>query len=236
MTAPVLDPDLLSLLQRIDTPTVCNAIETAQGRRGFEAFTRGTPVATAPEAGAVVGYARTATIQGARPPGEPPEVIRARRLDYFRHMAAGPRPAVAVIEDIDHPGCVGAWWGEVHVAIHKGLGLAGALTNGLVRDLGSLAEGFPVIAGAVGVSHGFVHVVEIGAPVTVMGLTLHDGDLVHADRHGAVVIPADVVAGLAAAIARLEAAEAIVLTPAASADFDIDILLEAWSRFEAART
>lgn len=37
-----MDPDLLSLLRRIDTPTVCNAIEVVQGRRGFAAITRGT--------------------------------------------------------------------------------------------------------------------------------------------------------------------------------------------------
>jgi len=44
-----------------------------------------------------------------------------------------------------------------------------------MRDLGGLPEGFPVIAGSVGPSHAFVHVREIGTPVTVFGLTVADG-------------------------------------------------------------
>ncbi|PWJ21811.1 hypothetical protein SAMN05421539_101219 [Jannaschia seohaensis] len=99
------------LLARVDTPTVCNAIEVAQGKRGFAGFTRATPVASAPDAPAMVGYARTARIRGATPPTEPQDVIRARRMAYFEHMASGPRPAVAVVEDQDDAP-LGAWWAK----------------------------------------------------------------------------------------------------------------------------
>jgi len=74
-----MDPELLDLLSRVDTPTVCNAIEVAQGRRGFQGFTRGTMVCTEPDQ-ALVGYAATAQIAAIAPPTEPPEVIRARRM------------------------------------------------------------------------------------------------------------------------------------------------------------
>ena len=57
-----MTPSLLTLLCKVDTPTVCNAIEVAQGKRGFDAFTRGTMLCSNPEAGAMVGYARTARI------------------------------------------------------------------------------------------------------------------------------------------------------------------------------
>ena len=41
--AEILIPEnLLALLRSVDTPTVCNAIEVAQGKRGFNLFTRGT--------------------------------------------------------------------------------------------------------------------------------------------------------------------------------------------------
>lgn len=99
-------------------------------------------------------------------------MIRSRRMDYFRSMAAGPSPSAAVIEDTDYPNCIAGWWGEVHAAVHKGLGLAGAVTNGVMRDLDVMDEGFPVLAGSIGVSHGFVHVVEIGTPVNVFGITV----------------------------------------------------------------
>lgn len=230
-------PDgLLKTLRKFDTPTVCNAIEVAQGRRGFAGFTRATMLCSASSDGPVVGFARTAKIAGSEPPGEAPEVIRARRMDYFRSMAAGRRPAVAVVEDVDYPDCTGAWWGEVHSAVHKGLGMAGALTNGVMRDLGAMEPGFPVLAGSIGPSHGFVHVREFGTPVEILGLGIGEGDLVHADRHGAVVIPPDVVPRLGAAIEKLLATEQIILGPAREAGFDIDKLERAWAEFERSRT
>ncbi|MEE2816683.1 MAG: RraA family protein, partial [Pseudomonadota bacterium] len=141
-----MTPSLLDLLRRVDTPTVCNAIEVAQGKRGFNAFTRGTMLCSAPEAGAMVGYARTAKISALAPPTEAPEIIKARRMDYYRHMAEGPRPAVTVVEDVDYPNCIGAYWGEINTTVHKGFGISGALTNGVMRDLGDLPDGFPVVA------------------------------------------------------------------------------------------
>ena len=98
-----MNDTLLKLLRQVDTPTVCNAIEVAQGKRGFDAFTRGTMLASHPDAPAMVGYARTARIAVVAPPTEAPDVIRARRMAYYRHMAEGPRPAVAVVEDMDFP-------------------------------------------------------------------------------------------------------------------------------------
>lgn len=231
-----MNDDLLTLLQSVDTPTVCNAIEVAQGKRGFADFTRGTMVASDPSAPAMVGYARTARIAALAPPTEPADVIKARRMDYYRHMSQGPRPAVAVVEDMDYPNCIGAYWGEINTTIHKGFGIAGTLTNGVMRDLGDLPDGYPVVAGSIGPSHGFVHVREIGTPVSIFGMQVRDGDLVHADRHGGLVIPKDVIPDLAAAIRKLLETEKIVLEPARAAGFDFAAFEEAWRKFEASRT
>ena len=231
-----MTPELLSLLRQVDTPTVCNAIEVVEGKRGFDRFTRGTVQISDPHAGAMVGYARTARISGKSPSTDAPEVIRTRRMDYYRHMATGPRPALAVVEDMDGAEAVGAFWGEINTTVHKGFGLAGALTNGVMRDLGDLPEGFPVIAGAIGPSHAHVHVREVGTPVNVFGLDIEDGELVHADRHGALVIPADYVAELAAAIRKMRDTEAIVLSAARAPGFDFERFESAWAAFEKART
>ena len=231
-----MDNDLLSLLRKVDTPTVCNAIEVVQGQRGFNQFTRGTIEASVPEAGAIVGYARTAKIAAIAPPEEAADIIKARRMAYYKHMAEGPRPAIAVVEDIDYPQAIGAYWGEVNTTIHKGFGMSGALTNGVMRDLGDMAPDFPVLAGSIGPSHGFVHVKEIGTAVSVFSLTIRDGDLVHADRHGAVVIPDDVVDKLAAAIHKMQETEQLILGPARQDGFDFDAFEKAWAAFEAART
>lgn len=236
MTRQTIPDALLETLRSVDTPTVCNAIEVAQGARGFNRFTRGTMVHCRPGMPAMVGRARTAKIAGLAPPRDPADVIRARRLDYFRAMARGPGATVAVVEDLDYPDCIAGWWGEVHVAVHKGLGLAGALTNGVMRDLDVIDEGFPILAGSVGPSHGFVHVVEIGTEVSIMGVRVAEDDLVHADRHGAVVVPGEVIPDLEAAIATVIANEAIILGPARAPDFSIEKLEAAWAEFEAKRT
>ena len=236
MTDSVLSQSLLDLLRSVDTPTVCNAIEVVQGKRGFKGFTRGTMLHCKPGEPAMVGYARTATISGLAPPNEEQSVIRARRLEYFRAMADGQGPTIAVVEDSDYPNCIAGWWGEVHVAVHKGLGMAGAVTNGVMRDLDVIDEGFPILAGSVGPSHGFVHVESLGNPVNIMGLRVSQGDLVHADRHGALVIPENTIVKLADAIQTVIDNEAIILGPARQPDFTIEKLEEAWAKFEAART
>lgn len=231
-----MDDALLALLRSVDTPTVCNAIEVAQGQRGFDQFTRGTMLSSAPEQGAIVGYARTARIAANAPPNDPPTELRERRLAYYHHMATGPRPAVAVVEDLDGTAAVGAFWGEINTSIHKGFGLSGALTNGVMRDLGDLPDGFPVIAGSIGPSHAFVHVKEIGTPATIFGLTIADGDLIHADRHGALVVPKDITQHLSAAVAKLQETEQIILSAAQADEFDFDRFEMAWQDFETART
>lgn len=230
-----MNADLLNLLSHVDTPTVCNAIEVVQGKRGFQGFTRGTMICTEPGR-AVVGYAATAQIAALAPPNEAPEVIKARRMAYYKAMHDAPNPSVAVIEDLDYPDCIGAYWGEINTTVHQGFGMSGALTNGVVRDLGDLPPGFPVIAGSIGPSHGFVHVRSIGQPVRVMGLEVRQGDLVHADRHGAVVIPPEVVASLATAVRKLQETERLVLDPARRPGFDFAAFEAAWSAFEKART
>lgn len=231
-----MTPSLLKLLQSVDTPTVCNAIEVAQGKRGFDAFTRGTMLCSAPDEPAIVGYARTAKIAAVNAPTEAPEVIKARRMAYYKHMADAPMPAVAVVEDTDFPDCIGAYWGEINTTVHKGFGLSGTLTNGVMRDLGDVPTGYPVIAGSIGPSHGFVHVQEIGTQIEIFGMTVTEGDLIHADRHGALVIPKDVIETLEASIEKLLSTEALILEPARSAEFNFEVFEEAWGTFEKSRT
>lgn len=227
---------LIRKLQSVDTPTVCNAIEVAQGKRGFNAFTRGTMLCCAPDEPAIVGYARTAKIAAVNPPTEPQDVIRTRRMAYYKYMAEAPKPALAVIEDMDFPDCIGAFWGEINATVHKGFGLSGTLTNGVMRDLGDMPVGYPVVAGSIGPSHGFVHVKEIGTPVEIFGITVAAGDLVHADRHGAVVIPEDVIENLEAAIDKLLSTEHLILEPARQPGFDFYTFEAAWAKFEKNRT
>jgi regulator of RNase E activity RraA len=179
----------------------------------------------------MVGYARTARILGSAPPDDSADVIKKRRMDYYRYMAEGPRPVIAVIEDVDFPDCVGAYWGEVNTEVHKGFGLSGALTNSVMPDLGDLPKNFTVLAGSIGPSHGFVHVVDFDQPIEVFGLTVKPDDLIHADRHGAVVIPENVLPTFIAAIEKLLSTEKLVLDPARAPGFNFEVFEEAWTAF-----
>ncbi len=226
-----IDSAVLSLLRLVDTPTICNALELATGGRSTRGFTLKPVVCADPVLPPVVGFARTARIRASAPSTLPADEMHTFRLAYYEYMASGLSPSVVVIEDEDAEP-IGSFWGEVNVGIHKGLGLAGTLTNGSLRDLGALDPGYQVIAGVVGPSHAFVHVTAIDCPVTVLGLPIQPGDLVHADRHGAAVIPAAVLDRIPAAINSLARREKRILDAARSPGFNMEALRKVWGEAE----
>src|SRR5262245_50782601 len=79
-----------------------------------------------------------------------------------------------------NPPGYGAFWGEVQTNVHKALGCLGAVTNGSIRDLAGIAEGFQMLAGSIAPSHAYVHVVEFGISVTIHSMQVRSGDLIHA--------------------------------------------------------
>lgn len=223
-----LSEAVLAALAAVDTPTICNALEVVAPERRGHGFTRLPVQAAFPDLAPIVGYARTAKIRAAEPPDRPADEVRAMRLAYYDYVAADPGPNIVVLEDTDWPNCIGAFWGEVNSAIHKGLGLAGALTNGTMRDLGDLAEGFQLIAGSVKPSHVYVHVLETDCPVRVFDLDISPGDLIHADRHGAVIIPDEVAAAVPDAIDLCTRKEVPILAAARAPGFNVEKLKQAW--------
>ena len=161
------------------------------------------------------------------------EALKPTAETYTVRLQASQR--IAMIEDLDGDEAVGAYWGEVNTTVHKGLGVDGAITNGLMRDLGDLAPDFQVLAAGIGPSHAFVHVVEIDGPVSLFGMRVEPGEFLHSDRHGAVVVPDDVLPELPQAIARMQASERLILEPARQPGFDYEAFEAAWAAFEKAR-
>ncbi len=191
-----LTPELIEALTAIDTPTICNALEVvAPARRSF-GFNRTPMVCPFPSMRPVVGYARTATVRSREANRAAAEDQTKLRLAYYEYIEqGGPRPSLALIQDIDSvERGLGAFWGEVQSTIHLALGCAGVVTDGSVRDLDMWAKGFFALSGSIMPSHVHADLVDFGRPVTVAGMLVAPGDIVHADRHGATIIPADVVA------------------------------------------
>jgi regulator of RNase E activity RraA len=100
--------------------------------------------------------------------------------------------------------------------IHKSLNCVGTITNGSVRDIPMIPQGFQMLAGSIGPSHAYVHVADYGVDVTVHGMKVKSGDLIHADRHGAVVVPLDTIDAMKPAFDKLSAREAAIIAAAKS--------------------
>lgn len=217
--------DAIQTLAQWDTPTICNALELVAPERRGHGFTTEPFVLADPDMPAIIGHVRTARIRARAPSGMAAEEMAAQRLGYYDYVAnGGEGPSIVVIEDLDEAPGYGAFWGEVNSAIHLGLDCQGCVTNGSFRDLEEWAPGFQMLGGRVGPSHAFVHLVDFGGEVTVHGMTAKDGDILHADRHGAVIVPKDAVAALPEAVALCMRREAPVLAAARSGGFDIEML------------
>jgi regulator of RNase E activity RraA len=225
--------ELFKHLREFDTPTICNALEIASGSRELSSFTQQTLIAASSHLPAIVGFARTAKIRCSTPYDAAQR--KQNRISYYEYVASGQQPSIAVIEDIDERPGVGAFWGEVNTHVHRGLGCIGTLTNGSMRDLDAMDAEFQCLAGSLSPSHAWVQVVEVGKPVEIFGMRVSPDEIVHADRHGAVVIPPQFLEKLPAAIDLMARREKVLLDAAKRDDFDISKLKEAIAESEKVR-
>ena len=216
----------LNALQQWDVPTICNALEIVVPERRAIGFTVEPVVAIDPKLPPIVGLARTGTIRAKEPPRGPV----ADRLAWYDYVAAADLPTVVVLQDIDDRPGYGAFWGEVQSTVHKALGARGCVTNGSFRDLTAWASNFQMIGGRVGPSHAHVHLVDFGRPVNVLGMQAGHDDVIHADYHGAVVIPAEAVRKLPSAIDLVARREKVILDICRTTDFTPAKLREAIRR------
>ena len=143
-----LTADLIAELKSVDTPTVCNALEILVPERRGYGFTTKPLVCTRPGLGADGWHC--ADRNDSRRASERPEADQAYARDgYYAYIDAGPKPSIVVIQDLDDERGYGSFWGEVNSNIHKGLGCDAVITNGSVRDLPDIAEGFQMLADRV---------------------------------------------------------------------------------------
>ena len=218
---------LVADLQTLDTPTVCNALEVVAPKRRGYGYTTQPLVCIRPELPRLVAVARTASIRSVHPSDS--ATARETSMGYYGYIDEGAKPSVVVIQDLDGAQRgYGSFWGEVNSNIHNGLGCQGVITDGSIRDIPDVAEGFQMMADRVGPSHAFVHVVDYGRPVTVSGMRVVDGDLIHADMHGAVVIPWDVADQVKEAADLIARREAVIIEAAQEPGFDMARLRKAW--------
>ena len=220
----MLSSSQLEAIQQFDTCTIANAIERFKVRLRSDGFTLPGLRCVTKGATRLLGYAATSRVRSSNPPMTGAAFLD--RTEWWANVEPLPIPRVAVIQDMD-PSPRGACMGEVHAAILKALHFAGVITNGPVRDIPALSElDFPVFAPFLSVSHAYMHVLDYGQPVEILGLHVHAGDLLFADCHGVVSIPIEVAAELPEVAARIRSKERRIVQVCLSPDFSTEKLLQ----------
>ncbi len=176
-------------LKRWNTPSVYNGWEQItrhnSGRDGFNL----EPVTDfMQQMGPMAGFAVTLVIE----PGN-----RAHQEDkgpdikqYWEYVASVPGPKIVVVQDLDKPVIYGSFWGEVNSNLHRALGCIGTITDGGIRDTSEMFNaGFKALARGLCVGHAWSTPVRWNCEVEVFGRKVHPGQLIHADKHGFLVIP-----------------------------------------------
>jgi 4-hydroxy-4-methyl-2-oxoglutarate aldolase len=224
-SGPWLTTEELDALRQIDTCMVANAIESFHVRLRNTGFADAGIRCMFKDAPPMVGYAVTARLRS----GEPPMVggTFRDRADFWKAILDIPAPRVLVLEDMDEPPGRGAFLGDMHAAILKALSCVGYVTNGAVRELpGVRTTGIQLFAGNVAVSHAYAHIFEVGAAVSVGGMQVLPGNLLHGDRHGMLTVPGNIAAKIPNAAARLRATEQTVIDSCRSSGFSVENLCE----------
>ena len=211
MALPLAD---LLQLQRWNTPTIHNGWEQItthdMTRAGINLEETRDFM---PQMGPMAGYAVTLVIE--------PSVVDHKRQatawdDWRRYVASIDGPKIVVVQDLDKPRVIGSFWGEVNANVHRALGCVGTITDGAIRDLDEMTNaGFKAIARRLCVGHAHVVPVRFGVDVTVFGREILPGQLIHADKHGFLAVPAEDEAKLLEAASFMDANECQTVIAAA---------------------
>ena len=215
-------------LRRWNTPTIYNGWEQITRHEASRAgFNLEETVDFMPQMGAMVGRAVTVVCE----PGNPAHQQKNAKAwsEYRRYVASLPEPKIVVVQDLDKPFVYGAFWGEVNANIHRALGCTGTITDGGIRDLDEMAyAGFKALGRRLCVGHAFSCPVSWGEPVEVFGRRIEPGQLIHADKHGFLAIPAEDEEPLLEAVRFMDSNECRTMIEAAraTAGMSIEEMLE----------
>lgn len=204
-----LSAEQLDALRQFDSPTICNAVELWNLYPRNTGYMNSSIKACFPTFPPMVGYALTSTFRSIAPPrgGDAYGSIGAQ-LDAFSTL---PGPPVIVFQDLDEP-CASATFGEVMCSTYQRFGAQGLITSGTGRDLAQVeALGFPAFTNGAIAAHGYCHILSINVPVTVGGMIIYPGDLLHGDLNGVTTIPASIASEVPEVCREIARAEAIVL-------------------------
>jgi len=204
-----LTENVLDALAECDTPTVCNVIELFNFRPRNTGYMDQSIQACYPKLPPMVGYALTSSFRSNSPPrGGDVYASLDKQVDEFAKLPGAP---VIVFQDLDEP-TASATFGEVMCTTYKSFGAKGLITSGAGRDLDQVESlDFPCFTNGTICAHGYCHIPSVGIPVSVGGMTIYQGDLLHGDCNGVTTIPHEIASEVPEACKELMAAEDIIL-------------------------
>jgi 4-hydroxy-4-methyl-2-oxoglutarate aldolase len=214
-TQTTLPHSELLQLKRWNTPTIYNGWEQITKRNSAaDAFNLEEVRDFMPQMGPMVGYAVTVVIE----PGNAKhrDANPNAWSEYRRYVASVPGPKIVVVQDLDKPRTFGAFWGEVNSNMHRALGCVGTIIDGAIRDVDEMTNaGFKAIARRLCVGHAVSVPVRWNCEVEVFGRKVAPGDLIHADKHGFLVIAPEEAPALLDAARFMDSNECNTVIPAA---------------------
>lgn len=224
-----VDEAVVIELASFSTPSILNGLKRlGVDTASLQSFDRQTVRCISPRLGVQVGFAVTRTV-ATRRSGPPTDAARAAELTQREDadMSRVLEPRFLVVQNIGDwrgPVCI---WGEVMAHINVAMGIRAGITNGPVRDAPEMeAAGFAAFADGVAVGGGHVDLVAVSQPVSVGGVVVEMGDLIHADLHGAVRVPLELAPELPEAIRRHVRKERRVIDLCKSTSFSASALAE----------
>ena len=195
--------EMLEALKEFDTPSVTNVVATYPESPlclglyhpwSQNWYTDQSIRCMYPEMGPVVGYAVTCVY------GLPdPTFKRLTFMDVIDALDASPKPTILVLQQKFPPeiaGKVGLSGGNMTMAM-KAVGCLGVISNGPSRDIDEIRPmKFQYMLSGLCAGHGEMAVYAVNVPVSVGGMDVCPGEIVHMDENGAVKFPADKMAAI----------------------------------------
>lgn len=202
------DP-LIAALAALDSPTVANAIERFRVRPRTVGYADLGLRCQFPSRGSMVGYAVTCTADSsteARADG-------VGLMGLWEAIAAAPSPAVVVIKDVGPIPARGCHMGEVMATMARRLGAVGCVSDAGLRDVKEVEAlgDFQYFSPGLVVSHGQPVILEVNVNVTIHGLAIAPGDILHGDANGLLTVPAAIASQVPEACAAVRNDEREVL-------------------------
>ena len=192
LMSQILSPQLIKALRQHDSATIANAIEHFEVRDPTTGYANNELTCQMPEiATPMVGYAITVTADTTTPG----DTRTSRVDDLVEAIDAAPKPSVLAVQHVGHDRKRCCFFGDMFCTIAQKLGCVGFVTDGNGRDRSAIRQRTPdfhVFSTGWVVSHGYGVYLDFNVTVSICGLTISPGDLLHGDESGLVSVPIDI--------------------------------------------